>query len=75
MIITGAITFSRRIESLHFFNWDNGFGIVTAGQTITYDNVGKSVIYKRENDYAKNDSILTLGKAYMQRVFQQYLDY
>ena len=58
-----------------FFNWDNGFGIVTAGQTITYDNVGKSVIYKRENDYAKNDSILTLGKAYMQRVFQQYLDY
>lgn len=58
-----------------FFDWDNGFGIITPEQSITFDNVGKNIIYKRKNDYAKNDSILNLGKAYMQSVFQKYADY
>lgn len=58
-----------------FFDWDNGFGMVTPEQSITFDNIGKNVIYKRKADFAKNDSILRIGKAYMQCVFQQYIDY
>ncbi|HXI00792.1 MAG TPA: sulfatase-like hydrolase/transferase [Sphingobacteriaceae bacterium] len=58
-----------------FFNWDNGFGIVTPEQSTSFDNVGKHVIYRRKENYSKNDSLVNMGKAYMQSVFQQYINY
>lgn len=59
-----------------FFDWDNGFGWATPEQTITFDNVGKAIIYRKKNGDKKLDKALeTQGKAYLQQVYQEYLDY
>ncbi len=59
-----------------FFNWDNGFGFATEKQVVSFDNVGKRVILRKNEADTKSDELLTkYGKAYMQRVFQEYLDY
>ncbi|NQV75568.1 MAG: LTA synthase family protein, partial [Bacteroidetes bacterium] len=63
-------------QSFSFFNWDNGFGFATENQIISFDNVGKNIILRKNSPNAKVDNELVLyGKAYMQEVFQQYLDY
>jgi phosphoglycerol transferase MdoB-like AlkP superfamily enzyme len=63
-------------QSFSFFNWDNGFGFATENQIISFDNVGKTVILRKNPPNTKIDNeLLKNGKAYMQEVFQQYLDY
>lgn len=63
-------------QSFSFFNWDNGFGFVTENQIISFDNVGKKIILRKNSPNAKIDNeLLKNGKAYMQEAFQQYLDY
>ena len=63
-------------QSFSFFNWDNGFGFATENQIISFDNVGKKIILRKNSPNAKIDNeLLKNGKAYMQEVFQQYLDY
>jgi len=59
-----------------FFNWDNGFGFANNEQIISFDNIGKNIISRKNLSGSASDSILTNnGKAYMQEVFRQYLDY
>lgn len=60
-----------------FFSWDNGFGFVDSSrQVLSFDNVGKEVIYRSQDLSGKDEeSLLKNGKAYMQSVYQQYLDY
>lgn len=63
-------------RSFSFFNWDNGFGFATEDQTISFDNVGKNIILRKNPPNTKIDNeLVEYGKAYMQEVFQQYLDY
>ena len=59
-----------------FFNWDNGFGFATKHQIISFDNVGKTIILRKNPANPKiDDQSIFYGKAYMQKVFQDYLDY
>lgn len=59
-----------------FFAWDNGFGLATKDQTISFDNVSQRVIYRKNPEKLKSDSMmLRYGKAYMQQVYQSFLDY
>lgn len=59
-----------------FFNWDNGFGFATKDQIISFDNVGKNIIMRKNAANPKIEKdLLRYGKAHMQEVFQQYLDY
>lgn len=59
-----------------FFNWDNGFGFATKEQVISFDNVGKRIIHRKNPENTQNDEELArYGKAHMQRVFQEYLNY
>lgn len=65
-------------ESLDFafYDYDNGFGWVSPEQSIAFDNVGKQVVYRKEKlDGMKEAELLKKGKAYLQIVFQEYLDY
>jgi len=63
-------------RSFGFFNWDNGFGFATEDQIVSFDNVGKNIILRKNPPNAKIDKELVgYGKAYMQEVFQQYLDF
>jgi phosphoglycerol transferase MdoB-like AlkP superfamily enzyme len=57
-----------------FFDWDNGFGWATPTQILTFDNVSKQVIY-RENKTEQDTELENRGKAYLQKVYQTYLDY
>lgn len=59
-----------------FYSYDNGFGFVTKEQTISFDNVSRKIIYRKNPDNLKADStVLRHGKGYMQKVFQTFLDY
>ena len=59
-----------------FFNWDNGFGFANNEQIVSFDNIGKNIILRKNQSSANVDSILSSnGKAYMQEVFRQYLEY
>lgn len=65
--------FSQDLFSTHpdkgyaFFNWDNGFGVISKNGLTSFDNAGKRLI-KHEG----NQSLLTFGQAYMQKVFATY---
>ncbi|HEY0054658.1 MAG TPA: LTA synthase family protein [Pedobacter sp.] len=58
-----------------FFDWDNGFGVINPRQVISFDNTGKRVIFKKTEQGAEDENLLRWGKAYMQQVYQEYLDY
>jgi phosphoglycerol transferase MdoB-like AlkP superfamily enzyme len=58
-----------------FFDWDNGFGVVSPKQIISFENTGKNIIYKKTESTKEDVQLLNQGKAYMQEVFQEYLDY
>jgi phosphoglycerol transferase MdoB-like AlkP superfamily enzyme len=60
-----------------FFNWENGFGFATPEQTISFDNVSKKLIYKTNATApdSVNNKGIQHGKAIMQEVFQEYLNF
>jgi len=57
-----------------FYTYDNGIGWVDEKQKITMDNVSRNITYK-EGDSTLEQQRIMLGKAYMQKVFEQYLVY
>lgn len=68
--------FNPETPGFAFFNWDNGFGFATKDQIISFDNVGKNIIMRKNIANPKIDQdLVRYGKAHMQEVFQQYLDY
>ncbi|EHQ30148.1 LTA synthase family protein [Mucilaginibacter paludis] len=62
-------------KSFAFFDWDNGFGFMTPEQAVSFDNIGKEIIYTKnpKADKALNDKTVTYGKAYLQQVFTEYV--
>ena len=59
-----------------FFDWDNGFGFATKDQVISVDNISKKMIFiKDSTNLQEAQSSERVGKAYMQQVFQEYIDY
>lgn len=57
-----------------FYTYDNGIGWIDDKEKITMDNVTQNITY-REGDSTNEAKRVLLGKAYMQRVFGQYLSY
>jgi phosphoglycerol transferase MdoB-like AlkP superfamily enzyme len=68
---------NKSSKDFAFFNWDQGFGFVIPGKTITYDAIGNRVVYRsgEENQPRVEDEALTAGKSFMQEVYQQYIAY
>ncbi|SEN00100.1 Phosphoglycerol transferase MdoB [bacterium A37T11] len=60
-----------------FFDWQNGFGVVTPQQQLTYDQEGKMMAYKKNEGLpeAEDQTLLTKAKAYMQLIYNDYLHY
>ena len=57
-----------------FFTWDNGLGFIKDNQCITFDNVGKSILYNTNpNNLSLTNQNLKLGQAYLQTVYQQFI--
>jgi len=57
-----------------FYTYDNGIGWVDQHQKFTMDNVTRNITSK-EGDSTLELQRIKLGKAYMQKVFEQYLAY
>jgi len=57
-----------------FFTWDNGLGFIKDDHYLTFDNIGKNILYnnkpKKEESTKTN---LAIGKSYLQSVYQQFI--
>jgi phosphoglycerol transferase MdoB-like AlkP superfamily enzyme len=60
-----------------FFDWDNGMGFMIPGQAVSFDNLGKQVVYTKNSkgDQATKDKLLLYGKAFLQQIFTEYMAY
>ncbi|MBP8066992.1 MAG: sulfatase-like hydrolase/transferase, partial [Pedobacter sp.] len=57
-----------------FFSWDNGLGFINSTQCVTFDNVGKTILYQtNEKNKTATKSNLNLGKSYLQTAYQQFI--
>ena len=58
-----------------FFSWDNGLGFVKDNHYVTFDTIGKNILYQSEPaDNEKTNKNLALGKSYLQSVYQQFIN-
>lgn len=57
-----------------FYTYDNGIGWVDLQASFTMDNVNQNIT-SRSNDSTLMERKIKTGKAYMQRVFSEYLSY
>lgn len=63
------------VKPFAFFSWDNGMGFIDNEQCVTFDNVGKVVLYNSESsDLIKTTKKLKLAKSYLQVVYEAFLD-
>ncbi len=67
--------FNPYSPSFAFFSWDNGMGFIDNQQCVTFDNVGKMNLYNSdEKNTIKTDDLLKNAKAYLQTVYQQFIE-
>ncbi|WEK17606.1 MAG: sulfatase-like hydrolase/transferase [Candidatus Pedobacter colombiensis] len=58
-----------------FFSWDNGMGFIDNQQCVTFDNIGKMILYNsNEKDIAQTSKTLDHAKAYLQNVYRQFIE-
>jgi phosphoglycerol transferase MdoB-like AlkP superfamily enzyme len=61
-------------KSFAYFSWDNGMGFIDNKQCITFDNVGKMVLYNDHPQDAKNTSLmLKNAQSFMQSAYRHFL--
>lgn len=60
-----------------FYNSKDAFGVITPEQVVSYDIVGKYINYQQSktNTNVQTDSILSIGKAYYQQVYKDFISY
>ena len=73
---TKEFTWSKNLlnpysKEFAFFSWDNGLGFINANQCITFDNIGKTVLYQTNPNVKTN---LNFGKSYLQTAYQQFIN-
>ena len=57
-----------------FFSWDNGLGFVNDNHCVTFDNIGKNILYNSQpKEKIKTKTNLKLGQSYLQTVYQQFI--
>jgi phosphoglycerol transferase MdoB-like AlkP superfamily enzyme len=58
-----------------YFSWDNGMGFIDNQQCVTFDNVGKMILdNSNPKDKVKTTQVLDHAKAYLQKVYQQFIE-
>lgn len=63
------------IKPFAYFSWDNGMGFIDQQQCITFDNVGKTVLYNNDaSDRNQTERILNNAKSYLQKVYQEFIE-
>lgn len=63
-------------NSYAFFNWDNGFGMIGNTFSLSYDEAAKKIIKLESSEsITAKEYQLNYAKAYMQKIFNEYLSY
>ena len=58
-----------------FFSWDNGIGFIDNKQCVTFDNVGKQILYNSNDaDKTQTEKTLDQAKAYLQTIYHQFIE-
>lgn len=58
-----------------FFSWDNGMGFIDNRQCVTFDNIGKAILYNSNaRNTAQTSETLDHAKAYLQNVYCQFIE-
>lgn len=58
-----------------FFTWDNGFGFINNDHYLSFDNIGKNILYNNKpQEKEKTNTNLTTGQSYLQTVYQQFIE-
>lgn len=58
-----------------FFSWDNGMGFIDNLQCVTFDNVGKTILYNSNTkNTVQTSETLDHAKAYLQNVYRQFIE-
>ncbi|WP_442591642.1 LTA synthase family protein [Pedobacter sp. AW31-3R] len=61
-------------KAFAWFSWDNGMGFIDHKQCVTFDNIGKMVLYNDQpKDVKYSDTLSRNGKAYLQSVHQHFI--
>ncbi|RZM12706.1 MAG: LTA synthase family protein, partial [Pedobacter sp.] len=64
------------VKPFAFFSWDNGMGFINNKQCVTFDNVGKTVLYNSNaRDTSQTEELLNNAKSYLQNVYQQFIEF
>lgn len=77
---TKQFTWSKNLlnpynKSFAFFSWDNGMGFIDNQQCVTFDNVGKMILYNSdEKNTLQTSKTLDHAKAYLQTVYRQFIE-
>jgi phosphoglycerol transferase MdoB-like AlkP superfamily enzyme len=62
------------VKPFAFFSWDNGMGFIDKQQCVTFDNIGKVILYNsRKGDSLSTANKLQSAKAYLQVVYEDFL--
>ncbi len=62
-------------QSFAFFTWDDGFGFLNKEHCVTFDNQGKQLLYNSQPTQTnETNRLLQIGKAYLQEVYQQFIN-
>ncbi len=63
------------VKHFAYFSWDNGFGYIENGHTVTFDNVGKRVLYNNKPaDTAQTNKLVNSGQSYIQAAYQYFIN-
>ncbi len=58
-----------------FFSWDNGMGFIDNEQCVTFDNVGRRILYNDQKKKVKQTTeALKQSQAFLQKVYQQFIE-
>ena len=61
-------------KNFAFFTWDNGLGFINNNHYVTFDTIGKNILYNSNPSDQKQTNInLNIGKSYLQSVYQQFI--
>jgi len=58
-----------------FFSWADGWGVLNDHCAVSFDQVGKVISYTAGNHSSCKNELFRTGQAYMQGVYQQFLNY
>ncbi|MFA6278345.1 MAG: sulfatase-like hydrolase/transferase, partial [Pedobacter sp.] len=77
-ISTKEFTWSKNLlnpytNGFAFFSWDNGLGFINEQQCVSFDNVGKNILYETKKNSIATQTSLKKGKAYLQTAYQQFI--